>query len=125
MSCPALLLLHCCSMGGQAAALGSAAACTKKWDIRATALHHPFSGALPNGQNLGTNISVPVIGFTSAGDSIFQMNEDIMKSVTVRPNADRYEVGWSHLEPVLVPPIENPLLVRRLRVHYRHNCEIG
>ena len=33
-----------------------------------------------------------------------------MNATKVRPATYRNLEGWSHLEPVLVPPIENPLL---------------
>ena len=104
------------SMGGQATALSAGAACAQRWDIRAAVLHHPASGALPGGANIGVNMSVPVAGFTSSGDSIFPETFGIMaafnssSAAATLPNALKDATGWSHLEPVLIPPIENPLL---------------
>jgi len=97
------------SMGGQATTIAASAACTAKWNIRSAVLHHPFDGTVPGG-NLGSNISVPTAGFASTGDDIWPMTQAIMNVSNARPTAYRNEVGWSHLEPVLVPPIENPLL---------------
>jgi hypothetical protein len=99
------------SMGGQAGVIAANAACTKRWNIKAAVLHHPATAVINNGtQNLAANISVPTAIFTSSGDSIFPDSEAIKNATTFRPLAYRNEVGWSHLEPVLVPPIENPLL---------------
>jgi len=102
------------SMGGQAAVIAANAACTSRWNIRAVVVHHPAPGSLWTGQNLGVNISVPTVVFTSSGDTMCppSWSKDIMNAIpnSTRPIAYRNEVGWSHLEPVLVPPIENPLL---------------
>jgi dienelactone hydrolase len=100
------------SMGGQAAAVAAGAACTEQWGIKAAVLHHPATGDIPGG-NVGSNMSVPVAGFTSSGDKTGceASTEQIMAAARVRPAAYRDLVGWSHLEPVLWPPaIENPLL---------------
>lgn len=103
------------SMGGQAATIAASAACTARWGIKAAVLHHPASGATPAG-NVGVNISVPVIGMTSDGDSIWPETQAIMaafngsSAAAQLPSAYRDLAGWSHLEPVLAPPIENPLL---------------
>lgn len=103
------------SMGGQATALAAGSACAKAWDIRAAALHHPAAGTVPWG-NVGSNISVPVAAFTSSGDSIWPETAGIMAAFNASaaaralPSAYKDLTGWSHLEPVLAPPIENPLL---------------
>jgi dienelactone hydrolase len=101
------------SMGGQAVTLAANDACTRLWDIRAVAVHHPASGVLPDG-NMGVNVSVPIAGFTSSGDTVCPdtWTEDIVRAALTRglPVALRDLTGWSHLEPVLSPPIENPLL---------------
>jgi hypothetical protein len=98
------------SMGGQAAAVAASAACAKQWNVKASVLHHPASGQLPSGANIGVNISMPIGGFSSSGDSIWPELEQIMNASSFTPALYRYEEGWSHLEPVLWPPCENPLL---------------
>ena len=95
--------------GGQGAAVAASAACASAWGIKAAALHHPANATLPWG-NVGLNISVPVAGFTTSGDPSNPETEALMAVVTARPAAFRNEVGWSHLEPLLWPPCENPLL---------------
>jgi len=99
------------SMGGQGAAAAVTGACTKAWGVKAAVLHHPASGKIPWG-NIGSNMSVPTAGFTTSGDAIWPETRDIMAAfnTTGLPWAYRDEVGWSHLEPVLWPPCENPLL---------------
>jgi hypothetical protein len=86
------------SMGGQATTIVSSAPCAEKWNIKAVALHHPAEPETIYG-NLGENISVPLIGFTSSGDGIWPDTDAIMKANTFRPSAYRNEVGWSHEEP--------------------------
>jgi hypothetical protein len=86
------------SMGGQATTIISCAACTEKWNIKAVALHHPAYGTTIDG-DLGVNISVPTIGFTSSGDEIWPDTEGIMSANPIKPAAYRNEVGWSHEEP--------------------------
>jgi hypothetical protein len=86
------------SMGGQATAVLSCSSCTEKWNIKAVALHHPAFGETSLG-NLGSNISVPTIGFTSSGDGIWPATKGIMTANPIRPSAYRNEVGWSHEEP--------------------------
>jgi hypothetical protein len=101
------------SMGGQASTLASSSACVKQYDIRASVLHHPANGQLPYG-NIGVNISIPTAAFTSSGDSIWPETSAIINALKSTnptfPIAYRDVTGWSHLEPVLIPPIENPLL---------------
>jgi len=101
------------SMGGQSTTVVAGLGCTKQWNIKAAALHHPYEGANPAGK-IGTNISIPTIGFTSSGDSTCGRDcVSIMKDDTVRPSALRNVEGWSHLEPVLRPypdGSENPYL---------------
>mmetsp|Transcript_25308 Transcript_25308/g.49796 ORF Transcript_25308/g.49796 Transcript_25308/m.49796 type:complete len:313 (+) Transcript_25308:19-957(+) len=99
------------SMGGQATAVGAASACTEKWNILAAVLHHPAPGKVPAG-NVGSNISVPLIGFTSSGDNICPPDETegIMNASQTATKAFRNAEGLSHLEPVLFPPYYNPLL---------------
>ena len=92
--------------------MGLTAACTAAWGIKAGALHHPAPGTTPGNQNIGVNISVPVAGFVSSGDHLCPPpdTEGYLNSTRVRPAAYRNLEGWSHLEPVLWPPAENPLL---------------
>ena len=101
------------SMGGQGAAMAGGAACTEQWGVKTVVLHHPAMGTVPWG-NIGSNISVPVAAFTTAGDGIWPETRDIMSAFFSRGDGQAYvyrdEVGWSHLEPVLWPPIENPFL---------------
>lgn len=105
------------SMGGQSTTMSANSACAKKWDIRASALVHPEIGALPWG-NTGSNISVPVIAFTSSGDKLCPpaTTETTMTAFNaseqgkILPSAYRNIQGWSHLEPVLGTVFENPLL---------------
>ena len=101
------------SMGGQGAAMAGGAACTKQWGVKTVVLHHPAKGDVPWG-NIGSNISVPVAAFTTSGDAIWPETVAIMDAFWARgdqqPYAYRDEAGWSHLEPVLWPPIENPFL---------------
>jgi hypothetical protein len=103
------------SMGGQGVAQAATGSCPDTWGVKTTVLHHPASGDVPGG-NIGVNITIPVFGITSSGDSIWPLTRDIMAAFNrsslsqTLPNAYRYEQGWSHLEPVLWPPCENPLL---------------
>ena len=104
------------SMGGQAAALASIETCTKQYDIRASVLHHPASGDIVTvgggTYNIGRNASVPMLVMTSSGDFIWPYSKAIATALPtgVFSTGYRDETGWSHLEPVLAPPIENPLL---------------
>lgn len=98
------------SMGGQAGVIAGNIQCTSRWNIKAIVLHHPFDAVINGNQNMGVNLSVPTAIFTSSGDSIFPDSQNIKNATKIRPLAYRNEVGWSHLEPVLTPPIENPLL---------------
>lgn len=97
------------SMGGQATTIASAAACAKKWNIKAAALHHPANGATPAG-NVGVGASVPLAAFTSDGDSIWPETHDIYYNATVVPRVYRDQVGFSHLEPLNVLGSYNPWL---------------
>ena len=100
------------SMGGQSTSYAAGKACAKAWDIRAAAIHHAASGV--NGAtrtNCGVNITVPTAFFTSTGDSCCeQTTYDIFAAMRHGPKLYRDQVGSSHLEPVLLPPIENPYL---------------
>ena len=106
------------SMGGQATAVAAGAACAERWGIKAAVLHHPANGNVSGGAagNVGANMSVPVAAFTSSGDSIWPETVAVMSALNASaaaatlPSAFMEAVGWSHLEPVLAPPIENPLL---------------
>lgn len=64
--------------------------------------------------NVGINISIPTAAFTSSGDSIWPETNAIMAALNnsnpTFPIAYRDVTGFSHLEPVLIPPIENPYL---------------
>eukprot|EP01079_Euglenida_sp_SAG-EU17-18_P011725 gene11725-320_t len=98
------------SMGGQSTAAANCKACTEKWGVKAAVLHHAASGQV-EGHNLGINASVPTAAFTSTGDGIWNETRQIYYAMPSNlPRVYRDEKGWSHLEPVLWPPIENPLL---------------
>lgn len=103
------------SMGGQGAAMAVTNSCPARWNVKTGVLHHPASGEIPAG-NIGINMTVPVAGFATSGDSIWPETEAYMDAFSNRTDstplaaAYRNEIGWSHLEPVLWPPIENPLL---------------
>lgn len=86
------------SMGGQGAAVASCEACTKQWNIKAAALHHPAEPDTPDG-NIGVNISIPTISFTSSGDGIWPDTQSIVENNPTTPAAFRNEEGWSHEEP--------------------------
>mmetsp|Transcript_13893 Transcript_13893/g.23027 ORF Transcript_13893/g.23027 Transcript_13893/m.23027 type:complete len:323 (-) Transcript_13893:375-1343(-) len=86
------------SMGGQATTVAASAECTQQWNIKAVALHHPAEPETRDG-NIGVNISVPAIAFTSSGDSIWPDTKAIMDANPMTPAAYRDEVGWSHEEP--------------------------
>jgi dienelactone hydrolase len=103
------------SMGGQATAMSASPACAARWGVRAAVLHHPADGELPaGGGHIGVNMSVPVASFTSSGDSIWPETVAYMAAANASeydvPRAYRDLTGSSHLEPVLVPPVENPFL---------------
>lgn len=103
------------SMGGQGAAVAATNGCPQLWDIKGVALHHPANCEIPAG-NIGVNVTIPIAGFTSSGDpsspetlaliSAFDQRADSPRLAALYRNVD----GWSHLEPILWPPIENPLL---------------
>ncbi len=101
------------SLGGLGAVVAATGDCPARWDVKTVVLHHPSSGALPTG-NVGANASVPLAVFTSSGDGGWPSAQGIFDAFASRSDglafAYRDEVGWSHLEPVLVPPVENPLL---------------
>ena len=102
------------SMGGQAAAIIAGSGCPKAWDVRAAALHHPANGANGTtrtgggGNNIGSAMSVPVAAFTSSGDGIWPETADIYGNATslagASPRAYRDATGFSHLEPLSIPP---------------------
>jgi len=110
------------SMGGQSTVVASCEACAYKYGIVAAALHHPATGQLENlggGGNIGSNVSIPTAVFTSSGDHIcsassardtYMALNGTIPSNSSFPRLYRNLKGWSHLEPVLFPPIENPLL---------------
>lgn len=101
------------SMGGQSTAYAAGEACTKMWDIRAAVIHHAASGVNGmSGLNIGENITVPTAFFTSTGDDCCEQSTyDIYAATSsTTPRLYRDVVGSSHLEPVLVPPIESPFL---------------
>ena len=104
------------SMGGQSTTIASCEACTKKYGIRAAAIHHAANGALAHGEsgNIGSNVSVPIAAFTSSGDGIWNETREIWQAVDGSRIHKMYRdvQGFSHLEPVLVPPIENPYLAK-------------
>jgi hypothetical protein len=101
------------SMGGQAAAQAVTGSCPDTWGVKTAVLHHPANGDIPGG-NIGT--TTPLFGMTSSGDSIWWEARDYMAAFNTSakhgllPSAYRDVTGYSHLEPSLWPPIENPLL---------------
>jgi len=98
------------SMGGQSTASAATKACTQAYDIRAAVLHHAASGDTKYG-NTGSNVSVPTASFTSTGDSIWKETRDIYEAIPKGiKTVYRNQIGFSHLEPVLWPPVENPFL---------------
>ena len=102
------------SMGGQATTQSSHFECVKEWDIRASVIHHAAPCDVFETQNAGSNITnVPLASFTSSGDSCCEEStKKIYEAAKVKPKLYRDLKGWSHLEPVLIPPVENPKLVR-------------
>lgn len=99
------------SMGGQSTANAATKACTEAYDIRAAVIHHAADGKTIHG-NIGSNISIPTASFTSTGDGIWKETREIHEAIptTSGTKAYRNQVGFSHLEPVLWPPVENPFL---------------
>ncbi len=79
------------SMGGQGAAVASSKVCAEKWNIKASALHHPAETETRYG-NIGVNISVPTLGFTSSGDGIWPDTKSVMEANPVLPAGYRDEV---------------------------------
>merc|ERR1712217_647364 len=56
-------------------------------------------------------IGIPIAGYGSTGDAPISMKtKDVFTKSPILPKMWRYIVGSSHLEPVLLPPAENPLL---------------
>ena len=112
------------SMGGQATTSAAHHRCAAEWDIRAAVLHHTApcelqaahdasGGASGGGGNTGLNItSVPLAVFTSSGDGICNASASraIWAAARVEHKLFRDLQGSSHLEPVLLPPVENPRL---------------
>jgi hypothetical protein len=106
------------SMGGQSTAIASSLRCSERYGIRAAAIHHAASGDIGHDVNIGSNISVPSAFFTTTGDGIWNETKQIfLNSVNNTGGGGdtlstfyRNQVGFSHLEPVLSPPIENPML---------------
>jgi hypothetical protein len=93
------------SMGGQATAWAAHENCTSRWNIKAAAIHHGVYGTT-NDKN-----GIPIAGYGSTGDaSISMKTKDVFTKSPILPKMWRYIVGSSHLEPVLLPPAENPLL---------------
>jgi len=93
------------SMGGQATAWAAHKNCTSQWNIKTAAIHHGVWGTT------NAQIGVPVAAFGSTGDaSISMKTKQVFTQSPVTPKIWRYIVGSSHLEPVLEPPAENPLL---------------
>lgn len=93
------------SMGGQATAWAAHENCTSRWNIKAAAIHHGVYGTTND------KIGIPIAGYGSTGDaSISMKTKDVFTKSPILPKMWRYIVGSSHLEPVLLPPAENPLL---------------
>ena len=101
------------SMGGQAAAIAAGSPCAEGYGIKAVALHHPASGKVPEG-NVGENITVPLISFSSHGDRLCpaKFAEGIMTAAKSPVKAYRKSWHYTHLEPLLIWPICNPLLAK-------------
>jgi len=102
------------SMGGQSTTIAASSKCSQEYDIRAGVIHHPANGELSHGQfgNIGENVSIPMAAFTSSGDGIWNETYGIWNAMngTSINKIYRDVKGFSHLEPVLSPPIENPYL---------------
>lgn len=102
------------SMGGQATTTSAHFECAKEWDLRAAVIHHaaPCDIRGVKGANAGSNITtIPLAAFTSSGDSCCEAStKNIYDASPTRPKIYRDLKGSSHLEPVLIPPIENPFL---------------
>ena len=83
--------------------------CAAEYDIRASVLHHAASGAMGT-YNIGSNASVPMLIMTSSGDELWPMSKAIASPLPTGAFATAYrdETGWSHLEPIMIPPIYNP-----------------
>ena len=101
------------SMGGQATTTSAHHACAKQYDIRAAVLHHSAGCEVKGeGKNAGVNIStIPLAAYTSSGDSCCEKStKAIYDASPTKHKVYRDLKGSSHLEPVLWPPTENPLL---------------
>eukprot|EP00729_Bicosta_minor_P013944 gene13944-32501_t len=97
------------SMGGEATIRSAQAIYTRPRNIRAAMLHHPFVGP----GDFGSKIAVPIAAFTGTADNICYPNETVKVFDAVPatvPKMLRNQVGIDHLEPVLIPPIENEYL---------------
>jgi len=95
------------SMGGQATAWAAHENCTSRWNIKAAAVHHGVTATT------NEKIGVPVATFGGTMDSVISMmTKDMFDKSPVLPKIWRYieGLGSTHLEPVLEPPFENPLL---------------
>ena len=102
------------SMGGQATVRSAAAEHTSLYNIRAAALHHP---EVDNG---GSSISVPLAAFTGDADHICPASEThTIYDPAPAPKTLRNQKGANHLEPVLIPPIEDPLLAKYTAAFFR------
>eukprot|EP00940_MAST-03C_sp_MAST-3C-sp2_P002562 g2562.t1 len=101
------------SMGGIATTTSAHHDCVSEWDIRAAVVHHAAPSNLRNGGgNAGLNVTtIPLAAFTSSGDSCCEKStREIFEAAPTPIKAYRDLKGSSHLEPVLIPPIENRFL---------------
>lgn len=95
------------SMGGQATAHSAHRNCTSKWNIKAAAVHHGVGGATNH------QIGIPLAGFGGLLDVVVSSKtKEMFEQSPTYPKVWRSIAGISgtHLEPVLEPPLENPLL---------------
>jgi hypothetical protein len=92
------------SMGGQATVRSAAETYVKQYNIKAGVLHHPET------DDGGAKMDVPIAAFTGTADKTCPPAEThhIWDPDTVLPKTLYNRVGADHLEPVLIPPIENP-----------------
>jgi len=100
------------SMGGQSTTWAAHDDCAAQWNIKAAVIHHGAGGNIGWKGNGAVNITkTPLAAYTSSGDGCCERpTKEDYDAAPVRPKVYRDIQGSSHLEPVLEPPAENPLL---------------
>jgi len=100
------------SMGGQATAWAAHDDCAARWNIKAAVLQHAFEANVKGG-NAGLNITkTPLAAFTSRPEPCCEgSTKDVFNASSSKQKVYR-DVNWlpNHLEPVLEPPVYNPLI---------------